>query len=133
MSAAFLVAFSAFALLRSGFDLALFDLETKPLKSAMYSLFIFFMITDPKTTVKPRWAQCLIAVLVAVMEMILRLSENIHAPYYALTIVGPIAVALEIWHSSRQPTWAVTSKAPRPSAIRRSITGCPSMRTRAKP
>jgi hypothetical protein len=35
------------------------------------------------------------------MEMILRLAENIHAPYYALTIVGPAAVALEIWFASR--------------------------------
>jgi hypothetical protein len=67
----------------------------------MYQLFIFFMITDPKTTVKPRWAQCLVAVLVAGMEMILRLAENIHAPYYVLTIVGPAAVAVEIWYASR--------------------------------
>jgi hypothetical protein len=46
--------------------------------------------------VKPRWAQCLVAFLVAVVEMVLRLSENIHAPYYALAIVGPIANAIEI-------------------------------------
>ena len=65
--------------------------EVAPITGPMYQLFIFFMITDPKTTVKPRWAQCLVAVLVAVVEMILRLAENVHAPYYALTIVGPIA------------------------------------------
>jgi hypothetical protein len=45
-----------------------------------------------------------VAVLVAVVEMALRLAENIHAPYYALTIVGPIAVAIEIWHAARLRT-----------------------------
>jgi Na+-translocating ferredoxin:NAD+ oxidoreductase RnfD subunit len=78
--------------------------EVAPITGPMYQLFIFFMITDPKTTVKPRWAQCLVAVLVAVVEVILRLAENIHAPYYALTIVGPAAVAIEIWRTStREP------------------------------
>ena len=37
----------------------------------MYQLFIFFMITDPKTTVRPKWAQCLVAFLVAAVEAIL--------------------------------------------------------------
>jgi enediyne biosynthesis protein E5 len=36
------------------------------------------------------------------MEMVLRLAENIHAPYYALTIVGPAALALEIWLTTRK-------------------------------
>lgn len=75
--------------------------EVAPITGPMYQLFIFFMITDPKTTVTPRWAQCTVAVLVAVAEMMLRLAENIHAPYYALTTVGPLAVALEIWLQSR--------------------------------
>jgi hypothetical protein len=39
---------------------------------------------------------------VAVMEMILRLAENIHAPYYALTVVGPVALAFEIWWSMKK-------------------------------
>ena len=55
----------------------------------MYQLFIFFMITDPKTTVTPKWGQCLVVFLVAVVEMILRLAQNVNAPFYALTIVGP--------------------------------------------
>ncbi len=68
----------------------------------MYQLFIFFMITDPKTTVKPRWAQCLVAALVAVAEMVLRLAENVHAPYYALSIVGPVANAIEIYVAGKR-------------------------------
>jgi hypothetical protein len=43
-----------------------------------------------------------VAFLVAAMEMVLRLMENIHAPYYALTIVGPIALATEIYLTSRK-------------------------------
>jgi len=77
--------------------------EVAPITGPMYQLFIFFMITDPKTTVKPRWAQCVVAGLVAVAEMILRLAENVHAPYYALSIVGPAALAAEIyWTGNRR-------------------------------
>jgi Na+-translocating ferredoxin:NAD+ oxidoreductase RnfD subunit len=97
----YVVAFITFAMARSAITGHAFLAEVAPITGPMYQLFIFFMITDPKTTVKPLWAQCLVAVLVAVVEMILRLAENIHAPYYALTIVGPAAVAVEIWHTSR--------------------------------
>jgi hypothetical protein len=76
--------------------------EVAPITGPMYQLFIFFMITDPKTTVRARWAQCLVAAMVAVVEMVLRLAENVHAPYYALSIVGPIAMAIEIWIQNRR-------------------------------
>jgi Na+-translocating ferredoxin:NAD+ oxidoreductase RnfD subunit len=68
----------------------------------MYQLFIFFMITDPRTTVTAKWGQYLVAVLVAVVEMMLRLAQNINAPFYALTIVGPAALAMEIWWTARK-------------------------------
>ena len=80
--------------------------EVAPITGPMYQLFIFFMITDPKTTVKPRWAQCLVAALVAVAEMIFRLAENVHAPYYALAVVGPAANAFEIYWKGRRPRLA---------------------------
>jgi hypothetical protein len=60
------------------------------------------MITDPKTTVTPKWAQCLVAGLVAVAELILRLAHVVNAPFFALTIVGPAAMLVEIWRSSSQ-------------------------------
>lgn len=97
----YVVAFLLFSLARSAITGHSFLAEVAPITGPMYQLFIFFMITDPKTTVKPRWAQCLVAVLVAAVEMVLRLAENIHAPYYALTIVGPAAVAIEIWYSTK--------------------------------
>ena len=76
--------------------------EVAPITGPMYQLFIFFMITDPKTTVRPKWGQCLVAFLVAVMEMILRLAQNVNAPFFALTIVGPIAMIVDIWWDTRK-------------------------------
>jgi Na+-transporting NADH:ubiquinone oxidoreductase subunit NqrB len=67
-----------------------------PLTGPMYQLFIFFMITDPKTTVSGVRAQCFVAVLVALAEAFLRLKGIVDAPYYALFLVGPAANAVEI-------------------------------------
>jgi Na+-translocating ferredoxin:NAD+ oxidoreductase RnfD subunit len=76
--------------------------EVAPITGPMYQLFIFFMITDPKTTVHPKWAQCLVAFLVAAVEALLRLFQFVHAPYYALFIVGPIANLVEIATTNRR-------------------------------
>jgi enediyne biosynthesis protein E5 len=70
--------------------------EVAPITGPMYQLYIFFMITDPKTTVRSFRGQCLVAFLVAVVEAILRLLEFVHAPYYALFVVGPAANLVEI-------------------------------------
>jgi Na+-transporting NADH:ubiquinone oxidoreductase subunit NqrB len=77
--------------------------EAAPITGPMYQLFIFFMITDPKTTVRSsRRAQAFVGFLVALAEMVLRLAENVHAPYYALFIVGPAANLVEIYLASRR-------------------------------
>jgi hypothetical protein len=102
ITATYVLSFLVFAALRGLITGHGFLAEVAPITGPMYQLFIFFMITDPRTTVKPKWAQCLVAFLVAAMEMVLRLAENIHAPYYALTIVGPIALAFEIWRTTRK-------------------------------
>jgi Na+-transporting NADH:ubiquinone oxidoreductase subunit NqrB len=75
--------------------------EVAPITGPMYQLFIFFMITDPKTTVRPKWAQALVAFLVAAVEALLRLMEFVHAPYYALFLVGPTANLIEIARARR--------------------------------
>ena len=67
----------------------------------MYQLFIFFMITDPKTTVRPVWGQCAVAFPVAAVEAVFRLLEWVHAPYYALFLVGPAANLIEIFATRR--------------------------------
>ena len=76
--------------------------EVAPLTGPMYQLYIFFMITDPPTTTKTRLRQCAAAVLVAVVETILRLNEIIYAPYYALFLVSPATNLLEIWWIARR-------------------------------
>ena len=70
--------------------------EVAPITGPMYQLFIFFMITDPKTTVGPKWAQSLVAVFIALVEMIFRLMQFVHAPLYALFLVGPVANLIEM-------------------------------------
>jgi enediyne biosynthesis protein E5 len=96
----YVVSFIVLAFVRSGITGHAFLAEVAPITGPMYQLFIFFMITDPKTTVKTRWGQCLVAFLVAAVEMALRLAQNVHAPYYALAIVGTLANVVEIWWTS---------------------------------
>jgi len=67
------------------------------------------MITDPKTTVRSKLGQSIVAFCVAVVEFFLRLDQSIYAPLYALFIVGPIAMLIEMWMTSRRA--ALTSPA----------------------
>lgn len=99
----YVVSFLVFALVRSFVTDHSFLAEVAPITGPMYQLFIFFMITDPKTTVRSsRTAQCIVVFCVALAEMILRLFEVVHAPYYALFIVGPVANLIDIyWLSPR--------------------------------
>jgi Na+-translocating ferredoxin:NAD+ oxidoreductase RnfD subunit len=99
--ATYVVSFWLFAGVRSWLTGQPFLAEVAPSTGPMYQLFIFFMITDPKTTVRPKWGQCVVAFLVALAEMLLRLHEIVHAPYYALFLVGPAANLLEIWWNAR--------------------------------
>lgn len=105
----YVVSFLFFALVRSFVTDHSFLAEVAPITGPMYQLFIFFMITDPKTTVRSsRTAQCVVVFCVALVEMILRLFEVVHAPYYALFIVGPITNLLDIyWMSPRSKEPAV--------------------------
>ncbi len=99
----YVASFFAFAALRSVMTGHTFAAEVAPITGPMYQLFIFFMITDPKTTVRSsRRAQMLVAFLVAAAECVLRLAENVHAPYYALFVVGPAANLVEIYLTPRR-------------------------------
>ena len=94
--------FIAFAFLRSWITGSPWQSEIAPITGPMYQLFIFFMITDPKTTVRSKRGQCIVVFLVAVMEMVLRLEQIVYAPFYALFVVGPTAMLIEIWLDSRR-------------------------------
>ena len=100
--ATYVVCFFIFSFLRSWLTGHPWQAEIAPITGPMYQLFVFFMITDPKTTVHSKWGQCVVAFCVALVEMILRLAEIVHAPYYALFLVGPTANLIEIWWLSRR-------------------------------
>jgi Na+-transporting NADH:ubiquinone oxidoreductase subunit NqrB len=105
----YVVAFLIFSLIRSQITGHSFLAEVAPITGPMYQLFIFFMITDPKTTVRSsKWAQVAVAFLVAAVEFVLRLVEIVHAPYYALFIVGPVTTVIDIlWLSRKKEPIAV--------------------------
>src|SRR5580658_9483475 len=98
----YVASFLAFAFLRSWMTHSPWQSEVAPITGPMYQLFIFFMITDPKTTVRTKRGQCIVVFLVALLEMVLRLNQVVYAPFYALFIVGPSAMLFEIWMDSRR-------------------------------
>src|SRR6266446_6410534 len=102
ISATYAVAFVILSAVRSAITGDPWLAEVAPITGPMYSLFVFFMITDPKTTTRTRWRQCAVAVLVAIAETIFRLCQVVHAPYYALFIVGPVTNLIEIWWDARR-------------------------------
>ncbi len=84
--------------------------ELAPITGPMYQLFVFFMITDPRTTVGTRRGRMLVAVTVAVVETIIRLAGDFQVallrplypspPILALAIVGPIAMWWDLYSAS---------------------------------
>ena len=112
ITATYVCSFIALSFVRSLVTGHPFFAELAPITGPMYQLYIFFMITDPKTTVKSKKGQILVAFIVAVTEMTLRLMQgvmpagfeilSIDAPYYALTLVGPIAMAIDIYRNGKK-------------------------------
>jgi Na+-translocating ferredoxin:NAD+ oxidoreductase RnfD subunit len=80
--------------------------EIAPLTGPMYQLFIFFMITDPRTVVRGRRKQIMVAVLIAVMETLIRFASdkgwplptafNVAPAFLALALVGPVAKWIDL-------------------------------------
>jgi Na+-transporting NADH:ubiquinone oxidoreductase subunit NqrB len=101
ITATYVVSFLVFALIRSWMTGNPWQAEVAPLTGPEYQLYIFFMITDPRTTVKSVKGQCIVAFSVALIEMLLRLNQVVYAPFYALFLVGPAALLIEMWRQSR--------------------------------
>ena len=80
--------------------------EIAPITGPMYQLFVFFMITDPRTIVRERRWQIVVAVLIALLETTIRFASdqgwplptafNVGPAFLALAIVGPIAKAIDL-------------------------------------
>ena len=105
----YVVSFIAFAFVRALLTGHPFLSEAAPITGPMYQLYIFFMITDPKTTVRSYQGQMLVAFLVAFAEAVFRLLQFVHAPYYALFVVGPAANLVEIALARRKQVVPVLS------------------------
>jgi enediyne biosynthesis protein E5 len=103
ISATYVASFFLFAFVRSWIIGDPWQAEVAPITGPMYQLFVFFMITDPKTTVKSKKWQCVVVFFVAFVEMLLRLNQGVYAPLYALFLVGPTAMLIEIWLEKRTP------------------------------
>jgi len=98
----YVVAFLGLAVVRAWYTGHPVLSEIAPITGPMYQLFIFFMITDPKTTVGPKWAQSVVVIVIALLEMVFRLMQFVYAPFYALFVVGPIANLIEIGVAKRR-------------------------------
>jgi Na+-translocating ferredoxin:NAD+ oxidoreductase RnfD subunit len=92
---AYVLSFFLFAWARSLITGSAYAAEVAPITGPMYQLFALFMITDPKTTVSSTWGAVAVASLVAFVETLFRLAEVIYAPFYALFLVGPLALVVE--------------------------------------
>jgi enediyne biosynthesis protein E5 len=80
--------------------------ELAPITGPMYQLFVFFMITDPRTFVRGRRKQVIVAVVIALAETLIRLASdkgwplptafNAAPPLLALALIGPVAKWLDL-------------------------------------
>jgi Na+-transporting NADH:ubiquinone oxidoreductase subunit NqrB len=86
--------------------------EIAAITGPMYQLFLFFMITDPRTIVRGRRPQILVAVIIAVVEALIRFGSdqgwmlptafNAAPALLALATVGPIAKFVDLYRASRK-------------------------------
>ena len=99
---AYVISFVILAYVRSLIVGDTFLAEVSPLTGPMYQLFIFFMITDPGTSVSTRKGRIIVVILVALVEFVLRLNSFIYAPFYALFLVGPVAKYIDLKRSAKK-------------------------------
>jgi Na+-translocating ferredoxin:NAD+ oxidoreductase RnfD subunit len=108
-------AFVVLSIIRSSLTGDVLIAEIAIITQPAYQLFMFFMITDPATTTRTKGRRCAVAILIAIVETVLRLNREIHAPYYALFITAPVTNLLEMWwdgREARQAAAAVATSAP---------------------
>jgi len=84
--------------------------EIAPITGPMYQLFLFFMITDPRTVVRGRKRQIVVAILIAIMEALIRFASdkgwplptafNVAPAFLALAMVGPVAKWIDLRRAS---------------------------------
>lgn len=102
----YVVSFLALAVARASLVGGPLGGEIAPLTGPMYQLFVFFMITDPRTIVRSKRGQVVVVVIVALVEALIRVAGDYGLPWltplyaspplFALTIVGPIALFMDL-------------------------------------
>jgi Na+-translocating ferredoxin:NAD+ oxidoreductase RnfD subunit len=75
-----------------------------------FQLFIFFMITDPRTSPSTRTGRIAYALTVAVIDHLFRLMRNQDAPFYALFVTSPLAILVESYWLGLKEKKAVESR-----------------------
>jgi hypothetical protein len=107
---AYLACFVLFAWLRTFVNHHPLAGELGPVTGPMYQLFMFFMVTDPRTIVAGRRAQLAVVLLVAAAECAIRLLCDLDAlaagnplctapPMFALFVIGPLCLAAQLARS----------------------------------
>jgi enediyne biosynthesis protein E5 len=96
--------------------------ELAPITGPMYQLFVFFMITDPRTVVRGRRKQVVVAILIAMMETLIRVASERGIPlptafnaapaFLALATVGPVAKWIDLRRGPKRPAPATSLAAP---------------------
>ncbi|MEY2786208.1 MAG: hypothetical protein RL277_2420 [Planctomycetota bacterium] len=111
--------FAALAWFRTLFNGDTFAAEVGPITGPMYTLFIFFMVTDPKTIVRGRARQMFVLALIALTECAIRMAADFEilstssalavAPgMFALFFIGAPALLLDL----KRPRQASPGAAP---------------------
>jgi Na+-transporting NADH:ubiquinone oxidoreductase subunit NqrB len=85
--------------------------ELAPITGPMYQLFVFFMVTDPRTTVSTRRGRMIVVAMVALVETLIRLAGDyqlpllrpfyVSPPILALALVGPLAMWWDLRRNAR--------------------------------
>jgi Na+-translocating ferredoxin:NAD+ oxidoreductase RnfD subunit len=112
VTVAYVISFVILAYLRGLITGDTFLAEVSPLTGPMYQLFIFFMITDPGTSVSTRKGRIIVVILVALAEFVLRLNNFIYAPFYALFLIGPVARYIDLKLNAKKVKTPVTGSKP---------------------
>ena len=107
----YVACFFVFAFIRNAIVGGPLLAELAPITGPMYQLFVFFMVTDPRTTVSTRRGRIIVVAIVALVETLIRLAGDfqlpllrpfyVSPPILALSIVGPIAMWLDLRRTAR--------------------------------
>jgi Na+-translocating ferredoxin:NAD+ oxidoreductase RnfD subunit len=122
VSLTYVASFLILAWLRSVLTGAGLLTEIAPLTGPMYQLMVFFMLTDPRTTVSTRRGRMITVASIAVGEALIRLANDFDVPgavvlapaptILALAIIGPIALAFDLHRRRVAPQRLAPAVAP---------------------